>query len=176
MHCPCEPERCRREMVLWAEGWAGRTLHGNSPSYNSTHPSRQRGRWPTQSHPVLGNDTGMGSALLVAGFQSGMNGKPWHRRSRKQRALHFTSSYKLGEKPTQNRGRNTPGYPISPSSASSLGYSQCVKLERSRVPRRWAGWSRSSGVALLPFPLPWPPSPFPPALLPTAHCPQRDWP
>lgn len=91
MHCPCEPERCRREMVLWAEGWAGRTLHGNSPSYNSTHPSRQRGRWPTQSHPVLGNDTGMGSALLVAGFQSGMNGKPWHRRSKKQHApsLHF---------------------------------------------------------------------------------------
>ena len=24
MHCTCEPERCRREMVLWAERWAGR--------------------------------------------------------------------------------------------------------------------------------------------------------
>lgn len=22
MHCPCKPERCRQEMVLWAECWA----------------------------------------------------------------------------------------------------------------------------------------------------------
>lgn len=55
MHCPCKPERCRQEMVLWAERWAGRGYQGKA----SSAPLQE-----TQEHPGMKTATNLPS--------------PWH--------------------------------------------------------------------------------------------------